>query len=359
MATRLRGHATLPCADRAPLRRAPAASRHEDLCGGTRTWSRWPASGYGEIDRRRAARRRTIASPGSAPRAHLPPDLQVDAEHDLGRRARHAGAGRLPHPPGLRRRARARVRAAAAGRELRGDRARRRRHPLAPSRRRAPPATQTLFDRRAAARARADGRRRDDARDQVGLRPRRSSTRRAACASRAGSGVELPVDGARRPAWRRTRCRPSSTAAPTTTSTPSAAGCRRCTPRAWSMRSTPSASASPSRRRRRGASSTAARALGLPVKLHAEQLSDQGGAALAAELRRARRATTSNALSATTASRAMARSRHASRCCCPARSTSCARRRLPPVAGAARRRRADRDRHRPQPRLVARRCRCC
>ena len=30
----------------------------------------------------------------------------------------------------------------------------------------------------------------------------------------------------------------------------------------------------------------AARALGLPVKLHAEQLSDQGGAALAARLRR-------------------------------------------------------------------------
>ena len=34
------------------------------------------------------------------------------------------------------------------------------------------------------------------------------------------------------------------------------AGCPRCTPKAWSTRSTPSASASPSRRRRRGACST-------------------------------------------------------------------------------------------------------
>ncbi len=53
-------------------------------------------------------------------------------------------------------------------------------------------------------------------------------------------------------------------------------------PRGWSTRSTGSARASPSRRRRSRASSTRARALGLPVKLHAEQLSNLGGAALAA-----------------------------------------------------------------------------
>ena len=42
----------------------------------------------------------------------------------------HARPGRLPHPSRVRRRPRARVRAAAQGRHLRGDRARRRRHPL-------------------------------------------------------------------------------------------------------------------------------------------------------------------------------------------------------------------------------------
>ena len=100
----------------------------------------------------------------------------------------------------------------------------------------------------------------------------------------------------------------------------------------------------------------AARALGLPVKLHAEQLSDQGGAALAAEfgalscdhleylsddgVRRWRAAGTVAVL-------------------LPGafyflRETQAAADR-----GAARGRRADRDRHRPQPGLVARRSRCC
>ena len=48
------------------------------------------------------------------------------------------------------------------------------------------------------------------------------------------------------------------------------------------MRSTCSASASPSRWRETERVFQAAQALGLPVKLHAEQLSDMGGAALAA-----------------------------------------------------------------------------
>ena len=52
--------------------------------------------------------------------------------------------------------------------------------------------------------------------------------------------------------------------------------------RASPTRSTPSARASPSRRSRSPASSTPRTAHGLPVKLHAEQLSNLGGAALAA-----------------------------------------------------------------------------
>ena len=107
-----------------------------------------------------------------------------------------------------------------------------------------------------------------------------------------------------------------------------AAGAARA--KGWSTRSTPSASASrftPAQTRR---VFEAARALGLPVKLHAEQLSDSGGAALAAEF---------GALSLRPP-RAPERRRRArrwrrpaaSRCCCPAPTTSCARRRLPPVA---------------------------
>ena len=181
-----------------------------------------------------------IASPGSAPTATCRLALRGRRRARSRRRARHAGPGRLPHPPGLRRPPRARVRAAPAGRQLRGHRPRRRRHPLdrrgdARGERRRP------VRRRPRARAGADGRRRDHGRDQVGLRPVGSSTRRAACASPAGSARELPLDGADDLPRRRTRCRPSSRAAPTTTSTPSAPGCRRCTPRAWSMPSTPSA----------------------------------------------------------------------------------------------------------------------
>jgi imidazolonepropionase len=58
--------------------------------------------------------------------------------------------------------------------------------------------------------------------------------------------------------------------------------CRRCTPRAWWMRSTRSANASRSRPAQTQRVFEGARALGLPVKLHAEQLSDSGGAELAA-----------------------------------------------------------------------------
>ncbi len=58
--------------------------------------------------------------------------------------------------------------------------------------------------------------------------------------------------------------------------------CRRSRPKGSPMRSTASARASPSRRSRSRACSTRRKALGLPVKLHADQLSNLHGAALAA-----------------------------------------------------------------------------
>ena len=181
-----------------------------------------------------------------------------------------------------------------------------------------------------------------------GLTP---STRRAACASRAGSAASCALDGAHHlPGGAR-----------------AAAGVRR--PRRRLHRRgrahwLPALHAeglvdavdafcerigfTPAQTRR---VFEAARALGLPVKLHAEQLSDQGGAALAARVRRAvvrpprapeRRRRAGDG-----------RGRHASRCCCPARSTSCARRKLPPVAALRDAGVPIAHRHRPQPRLVA------
>ncbi len=84
------------------------------------------------------------------------------------------------------------------------------------------------------------------------------------------------------------------------------------------------------RRRRRSACSRAARALGLPVKLHAEQLSNQHGAALAARHRRA-------VVRPPRAPRRRRRARdgggrHGRRAAAGRLSTSCARPRLPPVA---------------------------
>ena len=102
-----------------------------------------------------------------------------------------------------------------------------------------------------------------------------------------------------------------------------AAGDRRA--RAWPTRSTASARASPFRPSRSRASSTRRSALGLPVKLHADQLSNLHGAALAARYRRA----------VGRSSRIHRRGRRGrdgarpapSPCCCPAPSTSSARRR--------------------------------
>ena len=68
----------------------------------------------------------------------------------------------------------------------------------------------------------------------------------------------------------------------------------------------------------------AAQALGMPVKLHAEQLSDQGGAALVARYGGAVGAITSNGCRRPESMRW--RVRAPSRCCCRVRSTTCARR---------------------------------
>ena len=94
-----------------------------------------------------------------------------------------------------------------------------------------------------------------------------------------------------------------------------------------------------------------ARELGLPVKLHAEQLSNLGGAQLAARY---------GALSADHVEYLRLkrmprrwRRRARSRCCCPAPSTPCARHKLPPVDCVPRARRADGGRDRLQSRLLA------
>ena len=84
------------------------------------------------------------------------------------------------------------------------------------------------------------------------------------------------------------RCRRSSTAAPTTTSTAVCAWLPAL--HAEGLVDAVDAFCETHRlhaRRRRGACSRPRERLGLPVKLHAEQLSDCGGAALAASLRRA------------------------------------------------------------------------
>ena len=73
----------------------------------------------------------------------------------------------------------------------------------------------------------------------------------------------------------------------------------------------------------------AAKAPGLPVKLHADQLSNLHGAKLAAELRRA--VGRSSRIHRRGRRRRDGAAPARSPCCCPARSTSCAKRKLPPV----------------------------
>ena len=203
-----------------------------------------------------------------------------------GRRLRgpldHARPDRLPHASRPRRRPRAGIRAAPEGRELRGDRARRRRHPL----HRAGDARGERGRARraiAAAPRRADRRRRHDDRDQIRLRPRcrnggAAAPRRAAGSRSCGrSSVTTTFLGAHALP---PEADGDKDAYIDRVIAEIAAGARR--PKASPTPSTAFARGSPSAPTRSPASSPQPRALGLPVKLHADQLSNLGGAALAA-----------------------------------------------------------------------------
>ena len=216
-----------------------------------------------------------------------------------------------------------RIRAAPAGRQLRTDRPRRRRHPV--DRARDPRGQRSGTVRRSRCRApRALLRRwRDDAGDQVRLRPRpRQRTQDAARRApyrRSTLGITvrttflgahaLPpeyagraddyIEAAVRLAVHAARRGPG--------------GRRRRVLRGHRLQ----------RRRRPAACSSRRPRSGLPVKLHADQLSDLGGAALAAEF---------GGLSADHVEHSSAKPRCArwrmpapSRCCCPAPSTCCAK----------------------------------
>ena len=173
-------------------------------------------------------------------------------------------------------------------RRLRGatyarNRARRRRHPVDGAR-------DARGGRRRARRAqpaapgRARGRGRDDGRDQVRLRSRdarRAEAARGGARARARARRRRAHDAARRARGaagvRGARRRVRST---------SVCARHRSRPRrarGSPMPSTRSARRSASRREQTRRVFEAARAHGLPVKLHADQLSDQDGAALAAE----------------------------------------------------------------------------
>ena len=305
--------------------------------------------------RRRAAHRRRHAAWVGAD-ADLPAGLAHDARARPRRRARHAGPGRLPHPPGLRRPARARVRAAPAGRELRGDRARRRRHPLdgggdaRGQRRRAVRARAA----RAPAALMAEGVTTLEIKSGYGLTP----STRARCLRVARAA--RPRAAARRcapPAWPRTRCRPSSQAGaddyidavcdwlPALQARGPGRRGRRVL-RAHRLHARADARVFEAARALRPAGQAARRAAQRPGRRRA------GGA-----LRRAVAATTSST-SATAGMRAMAAGRHAWPCCCPAPTTSCARpscrrcRRCAPPACRSRSPPTTTPARRP-------RCRCC
>ena len=168
-------------------------------CGSTRSGStrglrRWRLAGPASASIERgavAAKDGRIAFAG--PAAELPAGWDAARARDARRPLDHARADRLPHAPRLCGRPRARVRAAARGRQLRGDRARRRRHRLD---REGDARGERGRARRAAPAAarRADRRRRHHDRDQVRLRARSRERSAACCAPRAGSARERDVD---------------------------------------------------------------------------------------------------------------------------------------------------------------------
>ena len=240
----------------------------------------WPRRHRG----RRRSRHVTAASPGSGPAPSSRPWSR--RAHRSRRPLDHAGPDRLPHPPRLRRQPRARVRAASCRRQLRGDRARRRRHSLHREgdargiRGRAGGAG-------AAAARRADRRRRHHHRDQVGLRPG-AGNRGAPAARRAPAWRRAAACPSRRRFSARTPCRPRPTATRTATSRGCAGRCCRPSP---NERLADAVDAFMEGIAFSGGQTArvfeVAKRLGLPVKLHADQLSNLGGANAGGALRRA------------------------------------------------------------------------
>ena len=222
----------------------------------------------------------------AGPAADLPAGVDARGADRLRGALDHARPDRLPHASRLRRRPGARIRAAPEGRELRGDRPRRRRHPVdrqgdargergRPRRRRpAPP-------------RRADRRGLHHGRDEVRLRPRPRTESRLLRAARRLERRARRRD--RHDLSRRTRAAAGSERRPRRPIVD--AVCETMLPAIAREGLADAVDAfcegiafTPEETARVFA---AARTLGLPVKLHADQLSNLHGARLAASLRRA------------------------------------------------------------------------
>ena len=209
-----------------------------------------------------------------------------------------------------------------------------------------------LLAARAAAGRRADRRGRRDDRDQVGLRPRPRDRAARCCASRARDRPRCGRCGCARASSAPTRCRRGRDRRRLHRRGLHPDAATRRTPRGWSTRSTPSARASPSRPAQIAPGLRSARAtLGLPVKLHAEQLSNLGGARAGGAARRA--VGRSPRISRRRRRRARWRRPAPSRCILPGAFYTLRETQAPPVAALRAARRADGGGDRLQPRHLA------
>ena len=274
--------------------------------------------------RRRRRHSSATRSHGSAGARDLPRDCSAPRPRCRAGRLADAGTGRLPHASRLRGQSRRRVRAPPAGRDATPtSRARAAASPRRCARRarRARPSSPRRARPRLAALA-AEGVTTVEIKSGYGLDT--AAELKQLRVARA-LGAELDVDGAHDAARRARGAARVRRIAPTITSTTYAATrFPRSRATASPTRSTRSARRSASRRRRRGACSRAARAHGLPVKLHADQLSDMGGARArgggVGALRRSSR------IHERGGRRRDGEGRARWPCSCPARSTRCARR---------------------------------
>ena len=176
--------------------------------GSMRGWRRLRPAGRGSASSRTArSRPRTAASSSRVRRPELPAGWDAIARVDLAGRWITPGLDRLPHPPGLRRRPRARVRAAARRRQLRGDRARPAAASSRPSRRPGRRARTNWSPRRLPRLDRADRRGRHHRSRSSPATASSSTPRRACCAPRGGWRSERAGLRWSRPFSARTRCR--------------------------------------------------------------------------------------------------------------------------------------------------------